>query len=157
MENSLLKYSYDELADMLIEALTLRNSMLTPAIIQHRMNVLLNQITGKLTSKQYERFQFSTDTFEQVTKSKKLHDIYAQWQTEQKSLQTVLDVEKHIGDLEYTVKQKRTMFRPSLVYSTTPTMYDIMMNRIAKHRINSAQASQLRTKQMNRNALRLCK
>lgn len=157
MKNPLLNHSFDKLAEMYEENLVFLQYSSSTFQLQDEMTALLNSITEKLTNKQYDRFQFSNETLEQITKSKKLLTIYSKWQLKQKELQFVLDTQKLVDDIEYTIKQKRLSQRPTLAYSAEMTMYDVMLRRIAKHSISSAQSASDRTKKMTKNALRLCK
>ena len=150
--------SLDELYDLLV---TTRQEVMCNSdqnSLRRRMDGLHEQIIMKLTSKQTVRFVYDNIPLEKVTKSKYVLGVYAKWKAAQQELKYVLELNRRCINVENAIKQKRTMHAElTLVHSVTPTMYDVIMSRVAKHRISSALAASDRTKRMNRNALRLCK
>ena len=156
--NPLLQYSMDELHDQLRDARQSLNSYPAGYMLRIELDSLHKQISQKLTAKQLERFYFSAKSLPKITKSRRILDIYAEWRTAQSSLEYVIDMEKRIDDLLYTIQQKPLMrAKLTLTHSVAPTMHDVLLQRIAKHGVTTAQNANARTQRMTHNALRLCK
>jgi len=156
--NPLLQYSMDELHDQLRDARQSLNSYPAGYLLRLKLSSLHKQISQKLTAKQLERFYFSAKALPKITKSRRILDIYAEWQAAQSSLKYVIDTEELVADLLYTIQQKPPMrAKLTLTHSVAPTMHDVLLQRIAKHGVTTAQNANARTQRMTKNALRLCR
>jgi len=156
--NPLLQYSMDELHDQLRDARQSLNIYPTAYSLGRMKASLYDQIAQKLTAKQLERFRVSIRFLPKITKSRHILDIYAKWEAAQSSLEYVIGTEKRIDDLLYTIQQKPLMrAKLTLTHSVAPTMHDVLLQRIAKHGVTTAQNANARTRRMTNNALRLCR
>jgi hypothetical protein len=156
--NPLLQYSIDELHDQLRDARQSLNSYPAAYSLQLRAAGLHEQIAQELTTKQLERFRVSIRSLPKITKSRYILDIYAKWEAAQSSFEDVIGTEKRIDDLLYTIRQKPLMrAKLTLTHSVAPTMHDVLLQRIAKHGVTTAQNANARTQRMTKNALRLCR
>jgi len=156
--NPLLQYSMDELHDLLRDARQALDRYPPAYSLRLKRDSLYGQVSQKLTTKQLERFYFSAKSLPKITKSRYILDVYAKWQAAQSSLEYVLDTEKLVDDLSDAIRQKPLMrAKLTLTHSVAPTMHEVLLQRIAKHGVTTAQNANARTQRMTKNALRLCR
>jgi hypothetical protein len=156
--NPLLQYSIDELHDQLRDARQSLDNYPAGYILRIKRDSLYEQIAQKLTINQLARFYDSTRSLPKITKSRRILDIYAEWEATQSSLKYVIDTEKLVDDLLDAIQQRSLMrAKLTLTHSVAPTMHDVLLQRIAKHGVTTAQNANARTRRMTNNALRLCR
>ena len=154
----LLQSSMDELCDQVRDARQSLDNYPAGYILRLKIASLHEQIVQELTAKQLERFCVSAKSLPKITKSRYILDVYAKWQVAQSSHKYVIDKEKLLNDLLDAIQQRSLMrAKLTLTHSVAPTMHDVLLQRIAKHGVTTAQNANARTRRMTNNALRLCR